>query len=176
MKMFNKGSKEVENTQEDEKPYVTENPNSNVTDIDIGNDGTVQDVPQVGNDIPNTDPAKISTPRTVAQVREQIKVAKEEQKIFGKFFQLDIGEEAIITVRQDRIDTFKTKRKDGELADQFRFYLVDIRAQDRQKTWDVYVNTADQILAKIEEGKLTMKIKCVANQTGGRKYIVEDAD
>ena len=162
--IFNK-DKQVEATQEDEKPYET-----------------VQTVPESGNETKQPSTQNFSTSNAVEQAKQKVKQAKEEQKIFGKFFQLDIGEEAIVTIDPNRIDTFKTKTKSGDLSDQFRFYLIDIRAQDRTKTFDCYANTADQILNKMDEmdgngnPKHTMKIKCVANQTGGRKYQIEDAN
>ena len=136
--------------------------------------------PQIGNSpqattSSNTGTLSAQDRAAIDKAKNALAEAKEHQKIFGKFFQLDIGEESIVTIIPSLFDTFKTKSKDGELVDTFRYHLVDVRAPDKQKSWDVYASVAAQITERLDKGVLTMKIVCGKSQTGGRKYSVEDA-
>lgn len=132
--------------------------------------------PSVGNNPQTTSTLSTQDRAGIEKAKAAILEAKEHQKIFGKFFQLDIGEESVVTIIPSKIDVFKTKGKDGELLDQFRYSLIDVRAPDREKTFDVWASVAAQITERLDKGVLTMKIVCGKSQTGGRKYSVEDAN
>ena len=163
-----KGKEKGEDAQEDNTPATVEN-------IEIDNKGEVT-VPESGNTPKTQATQNISAQDRTAidKTKAAIQEAKEQQKIFGKFFQLDIGEETVVTIIPSKTQLFKVKGKTGDLLDQFRYYLIDVRAPDREKTFDTFASVAAAITERLDAGVYTMKLKATKNNTGGRKYIVED--
>lgn len=115
---------------------------------------------------------KALSPKAQAILEQNEAVRKEAEKE-SQFFKLEIGEESIVTINPEKTTNFKTKTQDGRLVTQFRYFFYDMLS-DRDKQWDVFHNTSNDIDSRIKQGILTMKVKCVANTKGNPKYEIHD--
>jgi hypothetical protein len=102
--------------------------------------------------------------------------AEEEARRLGKFFTLEIGESTEVIINFANTETFKTKTKNGDLVEQFRYELIDQRYPDRVKQFDTWWNVSEAIVRNVKAGHSKMVIKCQKNQVGGRKYVVVPYD
>lgn len=112
--------------------------------------------------------------RAALTEREKAKVLEEKEraKLETKFFNLDIGDEALVFIDVGRTEFFKGKvGKNQELQMQVRYFLEDLRGEEPiTKTWDTFPNVAEQVNNTIaQHGKLIL-MRCHRGKSGGKNF------